>query len=423
MYDPGPHDLTLDEAGRMLIHPDIYQDESVLRRVCTRLREEDPIHFVEPSHYPPVWVLTRYRDIREVEHHHREFIQGQPPFLDSLAKMRQEAQLEFQPRTIIHMDGEEHKIFRALTSSWFTPKNLARLTDRLAELARRAANKMQEAKGSCDFANDIAVPYPLEVIMSILGIPDEDYGYILKLSNGLVGAPGEADTTHADGLSFDDVFGGFFEYFTRLTQDRRAWPTDDLASVIANARLPNDKSLELGDAIWYYIFFAVAGHDTTSSAIAGGMLALLEHPEQLQRLKADGTLIQSATEEVIRWVTPVKHVARLVQSPYLLGDHEFEVGNRLFLSYPAANFDPAIYEEPDKFDVGRVPNDHLAFGFGPHFCLGAQLARMEIRAMLRELVPRLDTVALCGQPERVRQNQIPGLKHLPITYQLADSVG
>jgi cytochrome P450 len=213
------------------------------------------------------------------------------------------------------------------------------------------------------------------------------------------------------------VVQDFFAYFTDLTEARRAEPTADLASVIANAEIDGEP-VGLMEQISYYVIIATAGHDTTASAMAGGMQALIENPEQLSLLQRDPSLIGSAADEIIRWVSPVKHFMRNCASEYTLRGHTFQPGDAVLLSYPSANRDEDVFDDPFRFDVGRSPNKHLAFGFGAHYCLGAMLARMEIRALLTELVPRIALIELGGEPAEMQTLFVGGLKHLPIRYQL-----
>lgn len=408
--------MNVDEAGLALLTPDTYTDDARVLAACAVLREHAPIHRVEHPAYRPVTVLTRYDDIREIELKSKELSQGRDPFLATNAQReRERASGRPQARMLIHMDGEEHRHYRALPASWFTPRNLARLEERLADLARRAVDDMARRGGECDFAADVAAHYPLRVILSILGLPEADYPLMLRFSDQLLG---NQDPDYVPDPDATDVFAPFFEYFSAVTADRRANPTEDLATLIANGTLPSGDSLPLGETIGYYTIFAVAGHDTTASAMAGGLRALIEHPDQLARLQADPALVKAAADEIIRWVTPVKHFTRTAVVPYQLRDHCIEVGEQVFMSYPGANFDPAVFEEPESFDVGRAPNDHLAFGYGAHFCLGAQLARMELRAVLAELVPRLRSIELGGTQKMRRSIAVGGLTQLPVRYSL-----
>jgi cytochrome P450 len=321
-------------------------------------------------------------------------------------------------RTLIHMDDPDHRVYRGMTAEWFLPKNMAKLEGRLAELARLSVARMAQLGGRCDFARDIAMQYPLQVILAILGLPESDYPRMLKLTQELFGS---ADPELSRGLSMEDliaVIQDFFAYFSELTDERRAHPTGDLASVIANATIGGEP-IGIMEQISYYVIVATAGHDTTSSAMAGGLQALIEHPDQLARLQTDLSLLPSAVDEIIRWVTPVKHFMRNCTSEYTLRDHTFQKGDAVLLSYPSANRDEDVFDDPFFFDVARTPNKHLAFGFGVHYCLGAMLARMEIRALLNELVPRLRHIELAGEAAEMQTLFVGGLKRLPIAYELA----
>ena len=213
------------------------------------------------------------------------------------------------------------------------------------------------------------------------------------------------------------VIQDFFVYFTALTDARKSEPTGDLASVIANATI-DDVPIGIMEQISYYVIVATAGHDTTSSAMAGGVQALVERPDQLARLQADPSLIPTAVDEIIRWVTPVKHFMRNCTTEYTVRGHTFQKGDAVLLSYPSANRDEEVFDDPFRFDVGRTPNKHLAFGFGVHYCLGAMLARMEIKALLTELLPRLRSIELAGEPAEMQTLFVGGLKRLPIAYEV-----
>ncbi len=292
---------------------------------------------------------------------------------------------------------------------------MAKLEGRLAELARLSAQRMVELGGRCDFARDISMQYPLQVILSILGLPESDFPRMLKLTQELFGS---ADPELSRGVSMEDLIAvvqDFFVYFTELTEARKAEPTDDLASVIANASI-DGAPIGLMEQISYYVIVATAGHDTTASALAGGMQALIENPDQLARLQADPTLLPSAVDEIIRWVTPVKHFMRNATTEYTLRGHTFQPGDAVLLSYPSANRDEEVFTDPMSFDIGRSPNKHLAFGFGVHYCLGAMLARMEIKALLAEILPRLRSIELAGEPAEMHTLFVGGLKRLPIAY-------
>jgi cytochrome P450 len=318
------------------------------------------------------------------------------------------------------MDAPDHPVYRRMTAEWFKPKSISRLDGRLAELSKRYVDRLASLGGSCDFVTDVAVHYPLYVIMSLLGLPEADFPRMLQLTQELFGA---ADPEMARGAGPDlegqeQTLLEFFEYFQALIDDRRATPREDLASVIANATV-DGSPIGVLEAVGYYVLIATAGHDTTSSSIAGGLHALLDHPDQLKRLLADPSLVPTAVDEMIRWVSPVKQFMRTATSDYSLRGVRIAAGESVLLSYPSANRDEDVFENADTFDVGRDPNRHVGFGFGAHYCLGASLARMEGRALYAELVPRLRSIELAGEPSYVETLFVGGPKHLPIRYELS----
>jgi hypothetical protein len=319
------------------------------------------------------------------------------------------------------MDAPEHLDYRSLTSAWFQPGNIRRLETRIRELARSAVDRMAQSGGRCDFVNEIALHYPLLVIMEILGLPEEDEPLMLQLTQGLFAAadPDELDRDGKPPQRERDRAALFqmMMYFNKLTEDRRASPTGDLASVIANATIdgqPLDPLATMG----YYIIVATAGHDTTSSSTAGAMWALAQDPEQFARLRADHSLIGPMIDEAIRWTSPVKHFMRTATADTEVGGHAIAKGEWLMLCYGSANRDEAVFPDPDRFLVDRKPNRHLAFGYGGHLCLGQYLARMEMRILFEELLPRLEEVTLDGVPTMSAATFVNGPLRLPIGFKI-----
>ena len=411
--------MSVDEAAKVFYTPAAYADDARFHEACAVLRRESPIHWVEDptGKYNPFWAITRHADVLEVELHNSIFLNEPRPVLVTAEADARTAERGNMLRTLIHVDDPEHRELRGVTSEWFLPKNLAKLEARLAELAVRYVDKMAAAGGRMDFATDFAMQYPLNVILDILGLPESDYGRMLKLTQELFGSDDEEMRRSDDPAEQMQVVLDFFEYFTRITEERRANPTADLASAVANGTI-NGRELEMIQTISYYIIAATAGHDTTASATAGGLLALIEHPEQLARLKADPSLVATAADEIIRWTTPVKHFLRTANEDYVLSGTTIKKGQTVLLSYPSANRDESVFDDPYVFDVSRSPNKHLSFGFGVHYCLGAMLARMEIKAILSELVPRLGSIELDGEPQLIKTVFVGGLKHLPIRYSM-----
>ena len=405
--------FTIEAAGLMLADPLSYTDEERLHRGLALLRRDAPVHLVRAPGFRPFYALTRQAHIKEVEADGALWLSEPRPALAPAASDR--ANSGSRVRTLVNMDDPDHRVVRAIGADWFRPKAMRMLESRVRDLAREYVDRMASLGGECDFATDIAVHYPLFVILSLLGLPESDYPRMLQLTRELFGAQ-DAELGRDGGK--DNRMGvllDFFAYFQELTAARRACPTDDLASAIANA-VVDGQPLNDVETMSYYVIIATAGHDTTSSTIAGGLHALLENPGELARLRADPALMPTAADEMIRWVTPVKEFMRTASADTVLGGVPIAKGESVLLSYPSANRDEDVFADPFTFDVGRDPNRHLAFGFGAHYCLGAALARIEIRALFAELLPRLESIEPAGVPEWTATTFVGGLKHLPVRY-------
>jgi cytochrome P450 len=410
--------MSVQDAQQILYTADGYIDEDRWHQAATVLRAEAPISWVEGPGITPFWALTKHKDILEVELHNNEFL-SEPRCImgtaESDAKLKTDGHLV---KSLVQMDDPEHRLHRNVTSEWFLPKNLAKLEGRLDELADEALQKMRDFGGECDFAAQIAMQYPLQVILAILGLPESDYGTLLRLTQEMF-APDDSDFKRdedaAAGLM--QTLFDLYTYFTNLTADRRANPTSDLASVIANAQIEGNPMGDM-ETIGYYIIAATAGHDTTSNAMAGAMKALIEHPDQLARLQADPSLMGTAVDEMIRWTSPVKQFMRTAAVDYELGGQTIKAGEDVYLAYWSANRDEDVFDDPFTFDVGRSPNKHLAFGFGVHYCLGAMLARMEMKAVFSKILPELTSIELAGDSALTKSAFVSGVKRLPIRYTL-----
>ena len=413
----------MDPAGKVLADPKAYSDEKRLDEALAHLRKNAPVCWVDEPPYAPFWAITKHADVMDIERNNDLFTNDPRPFLEIAEfdeKQRAEREAGIGLRTLIHMDDPHHRDIRKIGADWFKPSALKALKTRCDELAKIWVDKMAAMGPEADFAQDIAVNYPLYVILSLLGMPESDFGFMLKLTQEIFGSndaemarEGSSDAAE----SFMAVIMDMFAYFTKLTASRRESPTDDLASAIANAKV-NGEPISDMDTLSYYAIVASAGHDTTSAGIAGGLLALIQNPDQLERLKKDPSLMGTTVEEIIRWVVPVKEFMRTAQADTEIHGVKIKKGEAVLLSYVSANRDEDVFENPNKFDVGRDPNKHLSFGYGVHFCLGASLARMEINSFLSELIPRLDSIELAGDPELISTLFVGGLKRLPIRYSL-----
>ncbi|MFC8530022.1 cytochrome P450 [Nocardia sp. NPDC057227] len=406
----------VDEAAKLLAEPAAYTDEPRLHAALSGLRANTPVSYVDVPGYKPFWAVTKHADVLAVERNSKLFSNWPRPVLMSAESDEQQAAVGI--RTLIHMDDPQHRVVRAIAADWFGPKAMRAMDLRITDLAKRYVDRMRDAGGECDFVQEVAVNYPLYVIMSLLGVPESDFPRMLKLTQELLGSDDEEYQRSA--VSQEEKVGALldmFAFFNDLTAARRATPTADLASTIANARVDGEPLGDI-DTVSYYAIIATAGHDTTSGTISGGMRALAENPDQLARLQADMSLLPQATEEMIRWVTPVKAFMRTATADTTLRGVPIAEGDSLLLSYISANRDEEAFDDPFRFDVGREPNKHVAFGFGIHFCLGAALARLEVNRFFAELIPRLTSVELAGEPELIATTFVGGLKHLPIRYTL-----
>lgn len=408
------------EAARVFADPSAYADEPRLHAALTQLRNHAPVSLVDCPPYRPFWAITRHADIMDIERDNVLWVNAPrsvlaPADADDLQQQLLASGMGL--RTLIHMDDPHHHKMRAIVADWFRPKAMRAMKARIDELAKRYVDQMLRIGPECDFVADIALNYPLYVIMSLLGLPESDFPRMLRLTQELFGGD---DDEYRRGITPEEqlpVLLDFFSYFSALTAGRREQPTDDLASTIANAQLDGAPLSDI-DTASYYVIIATAGHDTTSAAIAGGLRALIEHPDQRERLRADLSLMPTAVEEIIRWVTPVKEFMRTATADTEVHGVPIAEGESAYLSYVSANHDEDVFCDPFTFDVGRDPNKHLSFGYGVHFCVASALARMEIDSFFRELIPRLDAIELTGEPQLISTTFVGGVKHLPVRYQL-----
>ncbi len=382
-----------------------------------QLRREAPVQWHEGEWVPPdfpdkpgpgYWVVSKYEDLKYVSKNPRLFVSS-PNIL--IVDQPQEDQ-ELAPPSMIGMDPPEHARYRKLVSVGFTPRSIAEQEPRHHEIVDKILDGVA-SKGSCDFVTDIAAELPLEVIAELLGVPHEDRHKVFEWSNRMLG--GE-DPEYK--LPIDEgrmVALSMFAYANGLAEARRDRPQDDLVSAIIHGAVDGDR-LSIPEFDSFFLLLAVAGNETTRNLISHGMLLLMEHPDQLQRLIDEPALIPSAVEEMLRYRPPVMYFRRTATEDTELRGEKIRKGDKVTLWYPSANRDEDVFPDADRFDVARTPNDHLAFGIGEHFCLGANLARLEINIMFEQLVQRLRDVQLAGPVEYLRSHFIDGLKHMPVKY-------
>src|ERR1700754_3992759 len=412
---------TMDDAAKVLADPTAYADDTRLHAALAQLRANNPVAWVDNPPYRPFWAITKHADIMAIERDNNLFLSEPRPLLaTAAADDLQKAQLEagMGLRTLIHMDDPHHRKVRAIGADWFRPKAMRDLKVHVDELAKRYVDRMRDIGPECDFVTEIAVNFPLYVILSLLGLPEEDFSRMHQLTQEMFG--GDDEEYNKRGNSPEEqlaILLDFFTYFSKLTASRREHPTDDLASAIANGRIDGEPLSDV-DTASYYVIVVSAGHDTTKDAISGGLLALIENPDELARLRDNMDLMPTAVEEMIRWATPVKEFMRTAAEDTTVRGVPIAKGESVYLAYVSGNRDEEVFVDPFRFDVGRDPNKHVAFGYGVHFCLGAALARMEMTSLFTELIPRLESIELAGKPELSATTFVGGLKHLPIRYSL-----
>ncbi|UVO53672.1 cytochrome P450 [Sphingomonas sp. SUN039] len=408
-----------DVPATAITDPALFADDTKLHGMLARLRRSDPFPYVKAEGHSPFWLATRHATITAIELDPKRFISAPRQALFSLAHIEKSRALAGDKppaermRNVTGMDGEDHRVYRAIAQSHFMSKALNAIRDDIDAIACEFVGRMVAKGDTCDFAGDIALGYPLRVIMSILGVAPEDEALMLRFTQQLLTSQDpEFNDAEANPLK---AMSEMFLYFQPIIADRRAKPRDDIASVIANAKV-DGAYLADRDVFGYFLIIATAGHDTTSYSLTGGLLALLENPEQLGKLRADPALLPTAIDEFIRWTSPVKHFTRTCTEDCIIDGKQIRKDDIVVLSYPSANRDEAIFDDPFVFRVDRKPNRHLAFGTGPHLCLGQHLAKMELSAFLREFLTRIDHLELAGEPRRVQSTFVGGVKRLPIRY-------
>jgi cytochrome P450 len=323
------------------------------------------------------------------------------------------------------MDQPDHMKYRTLTQAWFLPQNLKSMEERIRKIARAAVDKMAAKGGECDFVKEVALHYPLHVVMEIMGVPEEDELRMLMLTQELFGAadpelgrkPSEAPSDAPDAQLDMGVLTDFINYFTAFSDGKRANPTEDLGSLIANSKI-DGQPISHFEAMSYYIIVATAGHDTTSSSTGGAIWGLAENPGELAKLKANPGLINGLVDESIRWTTPVKTFMRTAMEDTEIRGRKVAKDDWIMLCYASGNRDEAVFDDPQGFHVDRSPNRHLAFGYGAHLCLGQHLAKMEMRILWEEMLPRLESLELAGEPAMSHAVFVNGPKTLPIRYRM-----
>ncbi len=412
--------LSIDDA---IADVGVYSDKARYHCLFSKLRSEEPVRWTEPANYRPFWAVSKHADICEVQKQPAIFRNEPRTTLNTIEaenRIRAATGRHQTQRSLISTDGSEHAALRSVTAAWFLPDSVKKLHDDITRMARSFVERLRNHGGRCDFAADIAVRYPLRVILLILGLQDDPRAEetLLRLSKEMTGSlDSETQRSRSQGDHMLQVVQEIFEFFKPIAADRRAKPRNDLASIIANATIDGKPVPEL-TVFSYYLTVAVAGHDTTSASISGGLLALMQNPEEMQKLRAKPALMRLAANEMVRWTHPVKHFFRTAAQDYTLRGRSIKTGDSLLMCYPSGCRDEEAFKEPFKFSVDRASNPHVAFGIGPHVCLGQYLAKFEMEVFYRELLASVDDIELDGEPIESQTLFMGGLKRLPIRYRL-----
>lgn len=414
-----------------VFNPASFSKRENVEAIFSTLRRDYPLACVEVPGYDPHWMVTKYADVKEITRQDALFHSGDRPKIlhsqagEALARSYTGGSPNlFQ--SLVQLDPPEHTAYRNVLQGEFMPGNIAKMKEGVAQTAEEFVSRMASMTPECDFADDVAMNYPLQVVLDIVGVPREHHPKMLQLTQWLFSyadpdlkRPG-SDVTDPEEIikTWNIVFTQFHDFFMPLVEARRAEPQADIASLIANAKIEGE-SLEERKMISYFAILATAGHDTTSATTALGMQMLAENPDMLARLKENPDLIPSFVEECIRWGSPVQHFIRSATQDYALRDQTIRKGNLLYISYLSANRDEEEFEDPFTFKLDRAPNRHVGFGFGGHVCLGQHLARLEIRTFWQTLLPRLKRVELTGPVKLTESEFVCGPKSVPIRFEMS----
>jgi len=354
------------------------------------------------------WTISRYHDIVEVSLDQKRFSSERGTVLNNDLPEDRMAQLRLW---MINQDAPRHTKLRQLVNKGFTKRIVHQMDVHIRELSAGIVDRVAR-KGECDFVAEVASELPLLVIAELMGCPIEDRAKLFAWSNQMIGFE---DPDFSNQVGATDAMSEMFEYAGYLAKMRREDPRDDLTSVLLNAEVDGERLDELGFNM-FFILLILAGNETTRNAISGGMLALSEHPEERAKLAGDLSLLPSATEEILRYVSPVISMRRTATCDTEIAGQKILENDKVVMFYPSANRDSRVFENPDTFDITRDPNVHLAFGWGPHFCLGANLARGEIRGIFFELLSRFPDIEVSGPVRRLRSTTVNSIKSMQVRF-------
>jgi cholest-4-en-3-one 26-monooxygenase len=409
-----------------IISPERYARNGYPDAEWTYLRGHAPVYRYDRANVRPFWAITKHADIIEVSRQPGLFRNA--PLLSIATRDDElEPQRKRAVRHLLNMDPPEHGKYRDLVKHRFTPRAVRALEAEISDIVERVMQQIGRTRGStagmpqCDFVADVAAPIATDVTAALLGVPKPDRPRLSRWTNAIAGA---SDPEFQEGTSAQETIRSsrraLFAYFTGLAEKRRKDPEDDISTVLVRSRV-DGKPLPFPDMASYFLLLLSAGNETVRNASSGGLLAFVENRDQWSLLRRNPALLPGAVEEILRWTSPVIQFARTAVQDYELRGQKIRAGDSLALFYPSANRDEEVFEEPFKFDISRAPNLHLAFGTGEHFCLGANLARLELRVIFGALLKRVHQAELTGPVERLRSNFAGGIKRMPVRLHLSQT--
>ncbi len=408
-----------------LVTPELYSTRGYPWDEWALLRREAPVYWYDRPGVTPFWAITKYDDIQQISRDPETFISSKRLVIRSAGSGDGGANdPSLTVPNLINMDPPEHGKYRNATSRRFSPRGMRLLEDRINEIAEEvvdaaAAHLVDQltSRRQADFVRDVAAKMPMAAICELLAVDRESWEDIFGYTNEFLGSE---DPEYQQGRTRRETWQsgmrGLQGYFTAHIERKRREPDDSVMTTLVQAEIDGEPMPD-HEILSYAILLILAGNETTRNATSGGMQALIEHPDQFERLRDQPVLLDSAVEEMLRWTSPVVHFARTVTRDTEIRGVPIQAGETLAMWYPSANRDEDHFEDPDVFDIARSPNEHLAFGgFGEHFCLGAHLARLEMRSIFRHVIERLDHVEFDGDVERLSSGLIGGIKRLPVSY-------
>ncbi|MGZ4785154.1 MAG: cytochrome P450 [Acidimicrobiales bacterium] len=391
-----------------LLDPDVFRTGQH-HEMFRLLRAEDPVHWSDEPGGSGFWSVTRHADLIEVNREPQLFSSAENGI--SIQDLGEEGAMVRE--MMLYMDPPRHTRYRRLVNKGFTPRMIGLLETGLRTKSRLILDNVVE-QGQCDFVIDISSELPLQAIAELMGVPSEDRHKLFDWTNRMIGI--DDPEFQGDRESAGEAAAELYMYANSLAAEKRQQLSDDIISKLLGSEIDGDELTET-EFDMFFMLLAVAGNETTRNATSHGMKALLDNPDQFEKLKANPELLPSAIEEILRWATPVLHFRRTAMEDYELGGKQIKKGDKVVIWHISANRDETVFDDPYRFDIERSPNDHIAFGGGgAHFCLGANLARMELNLIFTEILNRVPDMTLAGETEYLRSNFIGGIKHMPVKY-------